>query len=66
MENTQFKSPLELVTWLMVNEGKELGDGYGRRWKYEKFQFYYKDIATNAEYQKELSHLHLYNTVVQI
>jgi len=58
-----FKSPLELVTWLMENEGKELFDGYGRQWKYFKYQFWFKDIPTNAEYQKELSHLHLYNTV---
>lgn len=55
-----FKTPKEMVNWLMDNEGLELGDGYGRRWKYEDWEFHFKDI--NGEYTNKVDCLHLYGT----
>lgn len=59
---TDFKSPQEMVNWLMDNEGKQLADGYGRKWKYKEFKFYFKDIGMFDVYEEGISCLHLYAT----
>jgi hypothetical protein len=66
MERAEFKTAKEMVNWLMENEGKQLADGYGRRWKYEKFSFYFKDIGTNDKYEEGISCLHLYGTLIGV
>lgn len=63
MERAEFKTAKEMVNWLMDNEGKQLADGYGRKWKYESFKFYFKDIGTNDKYKQGISCLHLYGTL---
>ncbi len=62
----EFKTAKEMVNWLMDNQGTELADGYGRRWKYENFNFYFKDIGTNDKYKEGISCLHLYGTPIGI
>ena len=64
LELTEFKKPQEFVMWLMNNEGKEICDAYGRKWKYEKYSFYFKDIGLNDVFEKGLECLHLFGTVV--
>ena len=39
MREIKFNTVQEMVIWLIENQGKELADGYGRMWKYEKFKF---------------------------
>tara|TARA_R110000803_G_scaffold23069_5_gene56886 strand:- start:15652 stop:15855 length:204 start_codon:yes stop_codon:yes gene_type:complete len=66
MERAEFKTAKEMVNWLMENDGKQLADGYGRRWKYEKFSFYFKDIGTKDKYEEGISCLHLYGTLIGV
>ena len=66
MRKIEFKTAKEMVNWLMDNQGTELADGYGRRWKYENFNFYFKDIGTNDKYEEGVSCLHLYGTPIGI
>lgn len=66
MKKIEFKTAKEMINWLMDNQGTELADGYGRRWKYEKFNFYFKDIGTNEKYEEGISCLHLYGTSIGI
>jgi hypothetical protein len=61
----EFKTPQEFIMWLMNNEGKELCDSYGRKWKYEKYFFYFKNIGLNDAYEKGIECLHLYQTVCE-
>lgn len=62
MKKIEFRTVNEMVNWLMDNPGAELADGYGRRWKYENFQFHFKDIETNDKYEEGIACLHLYGT----
>ena len=64
MEIIEFKTAKEMVNWLMDNEGEELSDGYGRKWKYYRFGFYFKDIGTYDEYRETIICLHLYKTPI--
>ncbi len=64
MKTIEFKTPQEFVKWLMDNEGRELLDAYGRKWKYEMFKFLFKDIGTEEEYNEGLKCLHLYGTTI--
>lgn len=66
MRKIEFKSPKEMVNWLMDNQGVELADGYGRRWKYEGYSFYFKDIGMLDEYERGIDCLHLYATPIGI
>ena len=66
MRKIEFKTAKEMVIQLMDNQGTELADGYGRGWKYENFQFYFKNIGTNDKYEKGISCLHLYGTPIGI
>lgn len=60
-----FKSPQEMIVWLMENEGKILADRYGREWKYVSFTFYFKDLS--GEFQEDkISCLHLCATPIHI
>lgn len=61
MEN--FKSPQEMINWLMSNEGSLLKDGYGRQWMYKKYQFWFKDIGLNDILSEGLECLHLFETI---
>jgi len=62
----EFKTAKEMINWLIDNQGIELADGYGRRWKYENFNFYFKDIGRNDTYKEGISCLHLYGTPIGI
>lgn len=57
-----FESVKEMVNWLLDNEGKILSDSYGRKWKYENYKFYCKDIGTNDTFKEGLYYLHLFKT----
>jgi hypothetical protein len=46
----------------MINEHLEICDFYGRRWKYENYTFYFKDIGRDDEYERGLDCLHLFGT----
>ena len=56
----KFDTPQQMVNWLMENEGLELGDEYGRKWKYLNYEFYFRDIGTHSEYVEKISCLHLF------
>jgi len=58
----KFETVQEFVSWLIENPTKEIADGYGRKWKYRNFKFYFKDIGTKDEYQEGIKCLHLYQT----
>ena len=62
MKEIKFNSVKEMVNWLLDNESKELLDAYGRKWKYENYQFYFKDIGTFDDFKEELQCLHLFRT----
>ncbi len=66
MRRIEFKSAKEMVNWLMDNPRTELADGYGRRWKYESFKFYFKDIGKDEEYKESINCLHLHGTPIGI
>ena len=58
-----FSSPKEMINWLMDNEGKELSDNYGRKWKYEDYAFLFKDIGVYDKWEYGVvSCLHLFKT----
>lgn len=62
-----FKSPLEMVTFLMnTREKEELVDSYGRRWKYNNYKFYFKDIGRNSKFREGIDCLHLYGTNIKM
>ena len=54
-----------MVNWLIDNEGKELGDEYGRQWKWENYEFCFKDIAYNAEWRTDINCWHLFGTNIK-
>ena len=66
MRKIEFKTAKEMVNWLIDNPRIELADSYGRKWKYDNFTFYFKDIGTNDKYKEGLSCLHLYGTWIGI
>ena len=66
MAKMMFKTPNEMVNWLMHNEGKQLADGYGRKWKYEDYKFYYMDVGTYSEYKEGIRCLHLHKTSIEV
>jgi hypothetical protein len=57
----EFSSVKKMVNWLLDNEGKELYDSYGRKWKYERYSFYFQDIGDNT-FKEEIDCLHLFST----
>jgi len=60
----EFKTPKDMVNWLMDNEGLEIVDCYNRRWKYSRFEFFFKDIGLYDEYEKGIDCLHLHGTTL--
>ena len=62
----KFKTVQEFVSWLIQNPTKEIADGYGRKWKYRNFEFYFKDIGTKDEYKEGIKCLHLYQTPLYV
>jgi len=54
------KSVMEFLQDLIKYEGEIFRDSFGRRWKYEKFRFYFGDI--NEEMEEGIKCLHLYGT----
>mgnify|MGYP006398793121 CR=1 FL=1 len=62
----KFDSPKEFVTAMMENEGSMFGDYYGREWKYQDYNFYFKDIGAGATHIKGLECLHLYGTNIKM
>lgn len=65
MDRLYFESAKEMICWLIDNEGREIIDSYGRRWKYEKYSFYFKDISIAAEWKEGVFCLHLFKTYLQ-
>jgi len=68
MENIElkFKSAKEMVDWLMDNEGREIFDMYGRKWLYNKYTFFFKNIGESDEYEPhKLNCLHLFGTTLK-
>ena len=59
-----YESVMDFLQAMIENEGKHFIDLYGRRWKYEKFKFYYADI--NSPMIEGLKCLHLYGTGIKI
>ena len=60
-----FSSPKEMINWLMDNEGKELSDYYGRKWKYSNYSFFFKDIGDSDVFIEDtIPCLHLFGTFV--
>ncbi len=39
-----YENELEFITDLMNNPGIEFADYFGRSWKYEKWEFWHKDL----------------------
>ena len=64
MEEVKFNSVKEFVNWLIDNEGKILADGYGRQWKYDNYNFYYKEIGRNQQFKTGIECIHLYGTLI--
>lgn len=64
MKELEFKSPQEFILWLMDNEGKEICDCYGRKWKYEDYSFFFKDICKTDVYFRGVECLHLFKTTL--
>lgn len=63
MNTNTFQSPKEMVNWLMDNEGQELSDYYGRKWKYANYKFHFKDIGTFDKFEEnKIPCLHLFKT----
>jgi hypothetical protein len=66
MKEIKFNTVQDFVIWLIKNPKKEILDGYGRKWKYDNFKFYFRDIGTNEEYKEGVKCLHLYQTKLYI
>lgn len=62
MQELHFKSVKEFVNWLIDNEGVIVSDNYGRKWKYERYGFYFKDISDNDVFEDGLRCVHLFGT----
>lgn len=62
MKELKFSSPEQFIVYLMHNEGIVVGDGYGRKWYYKNYKFYFKDIGTNDKFEEGLKCLHLFAT----
>ena len=62
MQAITFKTDKQMVNWLMNNEGKVLGDSYGRRWMYSSLSFFFRDIGVDDKLEPGLVCLHLYGT----
>ena len=59
MKKIKFETPNQMVNWLMDNEGKQLDDEYGRKWKYVNYSFYFRDIGRLSKYKEGIRCLHL-------
>lgn len=62
MQQLHFKSVKEFVNWLIDNEGHIVSDNYGRKWKYERYGFQFKDIGEDDVFQDGLHCVHLFGT----
>lgn len=60
-----FETVQDFVVWLITNPKKEIADGYGRKWKYDNFKFYFTDI-TDDKYHEGIKCLHLYQTPLYV
>ena len=61
MVKIKFNSALEMVSWLMNNEGHSLYDNFGREWKYLEYTFYFKDLC-DSYIIPGIECLHLFET----
>jgi hypothetical protein len=55
-----YDSVMEFLQDLIKYEGEIFRDSFGRRWKYEKYKFYFGDI--NKEMCEGVACLHLFRT----
>jgi len=60
----RYSSVKEFVNDMLDNEGILFCDNYGRRWKYENYQFYFQDIAESKFNADNISCLHLFGTEI--
>lgn len=61
-QTMKFGSAKEMMIWLIMHEGEQLGDEDGRRWKYENFEFYFKDFSDGHEWQLGVLGMQLFGT----
>lgn len=47
------------LSWLIENEGSILADNFGRQWKFEDCEFYFKDTRTDSVLESGLRCEHL-------
>ena len=57
----KYDSVKDFVADLIDNESDVFGDSYGRKWMYENYEFYHKDLGETA-WKGGLFCLHLYGT----
>jgi hypothetical protein len=63
---TKFNSAKEFVASMMENEGSLFFDHYGREWRYENYQFTFKDIGADSVHRKGIKCLHLFGTFIEM
>ena len=56
----------EFVNNMLDNSGVIFKDNYGRRWKYERYKFYFSDIGEIGFTENKLSCLHLFRKYIYI
>lgn len=61
-----YGSVSEFILDMIKNEGRIFFDEYGRQWLYEKYKFYFKDIATTAIMKEGISCLHLFESNIYL
>ena len=62
----KFNSAKGFVVTMMENEGSLFCDSYGREWKYQNYNFTFKDIGSSATHVKGLKCLHLFDTHIEM
>ncbi len=62
----KFKTAKEFVNALMDNEGVIFFDHYGREWKYENYNFTFKDIGCDSKHEYGLKCIHLFGTFIEM
>ena len=58
----KYKSAQEFINDMMDNEGTIFADNYGRRWKYEDYEFHFADLGEIDFTANKISCLHLFGS----
>jgi hypothetical protein len=59
-----YKSVKEFVSDMIDNEGAVFKDSYGRRWKYERYNFHFADLGQAEFTEDKVACLHLFGTEI--